>query len=131
MNIAEKALLAAVQDFWSRQLEGYGRPWQPGTIRRFSQPWPTRDVLLAELRGDLRFVLARSAAVVVRPDAEVAATIAEHLVPAPYGVEIALIRDLIVAGGAPTQKMRDRAALSGLAIVGMALIKYGDPGELA
>jgi hypothetical protein len=131
MNLVEKLLLGAVQDFWSRQLLRYGHPWQPGMIRRFHRPWPAQDVLVAELHGDLRFVLARTAAVLLRPDVDVATTIAENLAPAPYGDEISLVRDLIVAAGAPTQKVRDHALLSGATAVTIALIKYGDFGDLA
>jgi hypothetical protein len=55
--------------------------------------------VVAQLGGDRLRAFERATA---RPDAGVAPTIAEHLVPLPYGMEIALVRDLIIAGGQQT-----------------------------
>jgi hypothetical protein len=130
----QSPLLEGVQRWWSAQHEhpvpaGPDSPWD---VVRFQHEMPcgfgcewrkgrTNDQLIASLRPYVRAKTVEAANALQQPSVRLALTLANQLMPRPYGTDLTVLADVIEAAGAQTVEARNRAIGRALASVGVSM----------
>ena len=113
-------LQSQVQAWWNDQHQ-HGLTTDPEHCQWGSCDWwagRSWDQLVASLRPYLSRKAARAAQELNEPGVRTALSVAQFLLPAPYGEEVKLVEALIEAASAQTVEARDRALIG----VGVALL---------
>lgn len=130
----QSPLLNGVQRWWSAQHEhpvppGPDSPWD---VVRFQNQLPcgfgcdwrqgrTNEQLIASLRPQLRAKTVEAANALQQPNMRLVLTLANQLMPRPYGTDLTVLADVIEAAGAQTVEERNRAFGRALAAVGVSV----------
>ncbi|MGH7866181.1 MAG: hypothetical protein ACREP9_00790 [Candidatus Dormibacteraceae bacterium] len=112
MTPQERSFTRYLQTWWVEQLQ-QGRPLGGNVV-----DWcrgRSADQLAGELRRDLRFHLAQMAFFLAEPDVVASTEIVSALSPPPYGADLRLLVDAIIAAGTTSTKIR-RGTLAGAAL---------------